>query len=136
MLTLIENIKWGVTEALKICLAYGAWIVVVYILGGAIVFSKTGLRIGSGIALYLVAPLCAGLIVGALRSLTRWFVGRLVVGTLAAVPICLCGYMIVLARDLWHDRLIPLTIITAVFVGPMFVAFGEVDIGRTDGQSK
>jgi hypothetical protein len=117
-----DNILWGIRSAVFYSKFYSGLALFVYIVGGGIGFAKAGLKFGPVLAFYLVAPLLAGAVVGALRPLSGNVVGQMLIGAVAAIPVALGVYLVVLPAPLWHERLFPLVAFSALVFGPIMGA--------------
>lgn len=107
--------------------AYTVYAAVVYLLGAILVVAKGGLHTPAVFLFYLVAPVLAGTVVGAMRPLLGRTIGRLLVGAVAGIPVSFCAYLVVLPADQWSDDLLPLTVFSAVVVGPLAALAYSVD---------
>jgi hypothetical protein len=89
-----DNIRWGVTNGLKIATGLSVFVVLEYLVLGDRPFVRIGLSLWSTVMLYVLMALVGGLTVGALRARTNSLAGVACVGAIAGL---LAGIAIMLA---------------------------------------
>jgi len=89
-----DNIRWGVTNGLKIAAGLSVFVILEYVVLGDRPFARIGLTLWSTIMLYVLMALVGGVTVGILRSRTDSLAGAAGVGGIAGL---LVGIALMLA---------------------------------------
>lgn len=86
---LFRNLLWGVRWGLAFGSVYAVWAGVLFVFRGAAPFQSHEVTVWEAVAVYLVGGVAAGGLMGLLRPLVRWWIGAMLVGMIASVPILL-----------------------------------------------
>lgn len=81
-----RRLKIGVVSGVGIAGVFSAWAVVQYVLQGPELFTRLGVPVGIVVLGYALMGILSGGTVGLAWPLTRWAVGSMAVGFLAAFP--------------------------------------------------
>lgn len=112
-ITLLTSLKWGLRWGLTIALGFTA-IGVIGSIGGYFGGKGTNEPLANLVGFYFIAGVCAGLLLGLLRPLTKYKAGAMLVGTcVVAISLALLDYIYV-ATDGWK------------LVDTILVAFGSL----------
>jgi hypothetical protein len=97
---------------------FSAWVVLVYLVGGRGAFDEMGTTVYAVLLCYYIAGIIGGALVGLLLPLTRTLVGRMLVGGIASLVVCVSAQT-TLQGAAWHwDRTtLVVTTVIAVVVG-------------------
>lgn len=80
------HVRWGMKWGLAFAVALALYVAILYAVAGSGPFDRVGFSPGLTIAVYVMASLTAGLVVGLLRPLTSSREGSMAVGVVAALP--------------------------------------------------
>ena len=80
--TLRDNIRWGVTNGLRIAAGLSVFVTLEFLVLGSAPFARIGLAVWSTIILYVLMALVGGVTVGILRSRTSSLTGVACVGAI------------------------------------------------------
>jgi len=93
MTPLLKNLRWGVFWGACGAVFYGAYAVLLYLFAGAQAFSSKGATLGGTLGAYALGGVGAGVVLGLLRPLVRWWWGAALVGFFCAIPVWLGGLL-------------------------------------------
>jgi hypothetical protein len=115
------NLRWGMMRGLFFGIFYSVFALIVYLFRGADAFNAYGLTLGSLVAAYALGGLISGAVVGALRPLTRWYAGHIVIGVAATIPAMLgVGLAMYGAFSRWTSEDVGSVVMAIVVLGPLF----------------
>lgn len=118
LLRLVTNLRWGAAWGLIMGVIYCVIGIVLRFAGGPNFLSRYGITFEQLLLLYLGASVAGGLAVGALRPLTRWRAGAIIVGV--AVAFVVYGGIFITLRGPvrgWHSGEWIVTSIAALLTG-------------------
>ena len=119
--SLAENIEWGLWYGVAMACAYSAIAILLFLIRGPRAFIHNGISLVSTIAVYLIGGILGGLMLGALRPLTRYFLGVLLVAIPVSAP--LFGGILVATKGVpwqWSEKTWITFVIATCFFGPFF----------------
>ena len=96
--TLLRNLRWGVLYGLAYAAVASVWVAVIALARHETYFAQYGLALAQLIALYALAGVAGGIVVGLLRPLTGHPIGAAAVGVIAGIPAMLV-FFIALSDD-------------------------------------
>lgn len=112
--------KWGLRVALVLC----AWVLVLAIAsflgnGSPMIRSRSGQAFNplAIIAMYLMAGMVSGALVGAMRPLLQWRIGAAIVGVAAAIPTAAAIVTMISGTPDWGRDEIITFVITSLALG-------------------
>ena len=124
---LARRILWGVRSGVVFGLAFSALALVIRLLGGEGPFEVHHTSFAKMIASYLLGGISAGVIVGALRPLTKSKPGAAVVGFFAAIPIGMLVRLAMLGNEPWEPRDTIVTLLVCIALGaPVGVMYRDI----------
>jgi len=82
----VGNLRWGVAQGAIFAGLFSFGLLLLALGRGSFRWSSYGLSFGEIVLVYFVGCMLAGAVVGLLRPFTRWRLGAMLVGVVAAVP--------------------------------------------------
>jgi hypothetical protein len=127
---ILRNVRWGIAQGAKYSMFYSAWFAIAYVVVGVLLLAKGGMTVPLVFAFYLVAPICAGAVVGLLRPLGRSLAGQMLIGFVAALPLTAIGALLVFPVDEWTKVGWKFCLALAGLMGPLYgLVNWVVDLG-------
>lgn len=124
---LLRNLRWGALWGLCGAVVYCAYGVVLFLLAGERPFAAKGTTFGAVMAAYLTGGVGAGLILGVLRPLGRWWWGSAVMGLVCSVPIWAAMIFAVTGHFYWKV----VAVLSAV-MGPVAGMMSKLRLGSEE----
>lgn len=117
MKRLATNAVEGVQYGLFIATAFSAFVGLRVVLSGGDFARRFPFSLWALVACYYLGGTLGGALAGALSPLGRRLGGRIMVGVLVGPVVASFFFPLVIPRDQWAEKLLPLSIVMGAFVG-------------------
>jgi hypothetical protein len=107
-------LRWG----LKMAVVYSLFAVAVRILAGDAPFESAGTAVWKVVVAYFAGGIAAGMIAGLLLPLGRYWVGAMLVGAVAGMPVMFAIGMAIRPPDEWLTVVPKIAVGGALLLGP------------------